>query len=290
MADDRGDRKNWNQAPTWDGEESGFDHFQEKLEWHLRGIEEWKVKLELAKCAKSLTGTAWKRVSTLSEVQKTNLVSNVQTFLQFLKQGLVRGPIAEAGSLLLKYLLKFRRQNQESMKGFVDRHRQVLAKLEGSLRTVMGSTKKFSHLLRPKIIHLRKAVVKAEGSEAGSSRKSGGSATSNAKAKAAPARVWGQRRQESEEQEEEGASEQEEERETEEEPKDSYSWKQDWWKQQSWSKSLDKYAPITILTRTEELEETIMSLAKKLGGNDSDVNKLPDLLDKDGESTCCQQW
>ena len=141
--------------PTWDGDEDGFDNYKERVFWHLRGVESWKKNLQIAKLAQNLKGSAWKRVANLAESEKDKLLSSPETYMQFLKNGLVRGPVAEAGALLLRYLLKFRRGQGESMKTFVDRHHVSLQKLETSLRVVMSSSARPSERIQKAIASCR---------------------------------------------------------------------------------------------------------------------------------------
>ena len=49
-----------NKIPTWDGEPSGFDEFQQKVKWHILETKKSERPLQTARIAGALTGKAWK--------------------------------------------------------------------------------------------------------------------------------------------------------------------------------------------------------------------------------------
>ena len=285
--------------PIWDGDEDGSENYKERVFWHLRGVESWKKNLQLAKLAQTLKGLAWKRVANLAESEKDKLQSSPETYMQFRKNCLVRGPVAETGALLIRYLLKCCRGQGESMKTFMDRHHASLQKLETTLRGVMSSSARPSERIRKASASCRLKIeldnnkgkksvacgTSVAGSPRSAGRNSGAAAAEETTGPEVP-RVWKRQQPDQEEEEDE-----EDEQDANEEDKKSSGtvsekdWKQEssWWQtgwQQKWTCWPRETAATEFFTKEEQLEWLMVKIADKIGRDSEDMKERLPVVDE----------
>ena len=80
----------------------------------------------------------WKLIQALSDEERDKLVSK-SALLEFLRLHLLESAIPELGRAFRNWL-KIRRENKESMRLYILRHRQVLSRMEKALNESKTST------------------------------------------------------------------------------------------------------------------------------------------------------
>ena len=164
---DKGSDKFFGKTPTWDGEPTKFEEFQQKVKWHILGTKKSERSLVTARIAGSLTGKAWQILEYLPEERKEEIVAaeSADALLEFLKESLMDSAVPEAGKWVREYLYKLRRNKGESMKLFTQRHSAPLNRLEKAMKMVEKGKISWRTLIEP-MIQKKQSFISSEEDEA----------------------------------------------------------------------------------------------------------------------------
>ena len=160
--------------PVWDGTLENWEDYVVRCGVYTRGCEPWKVHTRVANLIQHLdeTGKVWQMIRNLSEQERIALQSNIQTYLDFIKDNCLPTALPELGRRFREWL-KFRRSKGETMRVYYKRFVQHLGKMEQCMQLVQdhpANIRKFNKMIKLRLIQMDKFGV----------RGSGGSVTSEA--------------------------------------------------------------------------------------------------------------
>ena len=126
--------------PTWDGSPEAFDDFTISLSNFCKEAETWKEPQQIAKVIGKFNKNEkpWRLLAALSESERDKITTR-KALLEYLKGHLMESAVPELGRNFRSWV-RLRREPRESMRIFVLRHRQVLAKMETSLNQAQTSS------------------------------------------------------------------------------------------------------------------------------------------------------
>ena len=272
-------------VPTWDGDPGKWEEFVITTETFLKQVEPWKESQQIARIINHFDkrGKPWRLLISLSESERAKLTTKANLFA-YLKGNLLESAIPELGRHFRAWI-KFKRDSGESMRVFILRHRQTLAKMEASLNQAQASAD-LKAKLRGFIDKAKLKLLSAEYAE---------KVAEKSKSRPEPkVKVWKSRAGPSNRR---NASQVDEDPYSQEEEEDDGQWsagqwsagkwssesKSVWWKGKWWENGWgsDKgYEAEPIKDKTEELSETLaqVELALEVRGKPEVMTKLVDLL------------
>ena len=126
-------------VPTWNGEPDHWEDFVISLETFVKQREVWKEGQQIARIINRFDkkGKPWKLLVSLSEQERAKLTTK-DALISYLKGNLLESAIPELGRHFRNWI-KFRRDNGESMRVFILRHRKTLNKMESTLNLAQAS-------------------------------------------------------------------------------------------------------------------------------------------------------
>lgn len=158
--------------PSWDGTPEDFDEYDSKTFWYVRGCKPWEQEQATSKLIMRLKGKAWDAVMAIPEHERGTMLNTRVALMHFLKKSLMESSIPEAGRHFREYLLKFRRQKNESMKLFCQRHKKQLLKLEATVKIINEGDESLKLKILTKVKNQSFSATYATGSADATGRKS----------------------------------------------------------------------------------------------------------------------
>ena len=121
--------------PDWDGRPETWEDFRIRTTAYVRQADPWKEGQQISKIIGKMgsnpSSKPWKLIQALSDEERDKLITK-SALLDFLRLHLLESAIPELGRNFRAWI-KIKRENKESMRLYIMRHRQVLSKMEKSL-------------------------------------------------------------------------------------------------------------------------------------------------------------
>ena len=126
-----GDHHRSGKIPAWDNRPETFDEHLIEVDIFVRGWDHWKEPQAIAKIFRELSGDSKKRLKALSETEREK-VNSKAAYKAFIRGHLLETAVPELGRAFRNWV-KLRRQPKEGMRLYLQRHKQLLTRMQTTL-------------------------------------------------------------------------------------------------------------------------------------------------------------